>query len=180
VAQYHAQSGSLTYTIKFTKPTEVTGSSKLHLIFAVAGEATDADIFVTLQKQDAEGKTVLFPYHTFINEGHVAWGWLRASRRALDERPFGDEIAHTHRAKDAQPLVANNAVELDINIQPTATHFRKGESLVLVIQGRDFGEFGPQSHVPRAGTGLNGATTHSIHLEGSYLELPIISHHLTS
>jgi predicted acyl esterase len=180
VAQFHAHNGSLTYTIKFPKPTEVTGSSRLHLLFAVDGEATDADIFVTLQKRDIEGNIVYFPYHTFVNEGHVAWGWLRASRRTLSERAFGDEIAHTHLAKDAQLLVPNKAVHLDINIQPTATHFRTGESLVLVIQGRDFGEFGPQCQVPRAGTGINEAVTHSVLLEGSFLELPIIPHHLSS
>jgi predicted acyl esterase len=177
-AEYHAHDESLTYTIKFSKPTEITGSSKLHLRFAVTGQATDADIFVTLQKRDTEGKTVYFPYHTFINEGHVAWGWLRASRRTLSERAFGDEVAHTHRAKDAKPLSPNQAVDLDINIQPTATHFRTGESLVLVIQGRDFGVFGPQCQIPRAGTGINEAAVHRVHLKGSYLELPIIPNYL--
>jgi predicted acyl esterase len=177
-AEYHAHNGNLTYTIKFSKPTEITGSSKLHLRFAVTDQATDADIFVTLQKRDTEGNTVFFPYHTFINEGHVAWGWLRASRRTLSERAFGDEVAHTHRAKDAKPLSPNEAADLDINIQPTATHFRTGESLVLVIQGRDFGEFGPQSQLPRAGTGINEATMHRVFLEGSFLELPIIPHYL--
>jgi predicted acyl esterase len=180
-AEYNAHNGSLTYTLKFSKSTEITGSSKLHLRFAVAGQQateSDADIFVTLQKRDVQGKTVYFPYHTFINEGHVAWGWLRVSRRALSERAFGDEVAHTHRAKDAQPLSPNEVVELDINIQPTATHFRAGESLVLVIQGRDFGEFGPQCQVPRAGTGINEDAMHRVFLEGSFLELPIIPHHL--
>jgi predicted acyl esterase len=178
-AEYNAHNGSLIYTIKFPKPTEITGSSKLHLRFAVTGQqATDADVFITLQKRDTQGKTVYFPYHTFINESHVAWGWLRASRRALSERAFGDEVSHTHQAKDAQPLSANEAVDLNINIQPTATHFRTGESLVLVIQGRDFGEFGPQCQVPRAGTGVNEDTMHRVFLEGSYLELPIIPHYL--
>jgi predicted acyl esterase len=173
-AKYDALDGSLVWKIQFEQPSEITGSSRLHLRFAVGGEANDADIFVTLQKLDAEGNIVYFPYHTFIDEGHVAWGWLRASQRALDPNPLGDEIAYTHREVDARPLTNNEFVDLDINIQQTATMFRRGESLQLVVQGHDFGVFGPRCQIPRAGTGINRAVENIIALEQSYLEIPMI------
>jgi uncharacterized protein len=174
IISYSALKGSLSFVITVDKPTEITGSSKLHLRFAVNGDANDADLFVTLQKHDANGKVVFFPYHTFVDEGHVAWGWLRASRRALASQAYGDEVVHTHREEDVQPLVSNEMVDLEINIQPTATLFRSGEKLVLAIQGRDFGEFGPQCQLPRAGTGVNKDVECMIDLDHSYLELPII------
>lgn len=56
--------------------------------------------------------------------------------------------------------------------------FRTGESLVLVIQERDFGKFSPDTEIARAGVGLNKAVTHTVSLEKSFLELPIIPHFL--
>ena len=64
---------------------------------------------------------------------------------------------------------------MDIGIQPSATLFRKGETLGLVIQGRDLGEYSPASGIPRAGAGINGDATHSVFLDESYLELPAIA-----
>lgn len=172
--QYEALTGSAAWQITFSKPTEITGSAKLHLRFSIGEGAQDADIFVTLQKLDRDGKLVLFPLHTFINDGHVAYGWLRASKRKLASQSWGDEIAHTFLESDVQYLTPNTPVDLDINIQQSATLFRKGETLRVVVQGRDFGEYGPMCQLPRAGTGCNKAVSHSIHLEESYLEAPII------
>lgn len=171
--QYDAQTGSVSWQITFDKATEITGSSKLHLRFAVSEGAQDADVFVTLQKLDRSGNIVYFPYHTCADEGHVAWGWLRASMRALDPHPWGDEIAHTFLEKDVSYLQPNELVDLDINIQPSATLFRKGETLKVVVQGHDFGDYPADSHIPRAGTGCNQGS-HLVSLAESYLEVPII------
>lgn len=65
----------------------------------------------------------------------------------------------------------NEKVELDISIQPSATLFRTGETLVVVVQGHDFNEYGPHCQIPRAGTGLNHGQ-HTIFPNDSYLELP--------
>ena len=83
-------------------------------------------------------------------------------------------MAHTFRKEDSKPLTPHEAVEVDVNIQPSATLFRKGESLVLVVQGKDFGEYGPMSQIARAGTGVNQPGAHTIHLSDSWLEVPII------
>ena len=169
---YDAKTGSVAWQKVFTSPTEITGTSRLHLTLSISS-GSDADLFVTLQKLDRDGNAVLFPYHSFINDGYVAWGWLEASKRKLAEHPFGDEVAHTFLEKDAQPLTPGEKVQLDIGIQPTATLFRKGEAIRLVVQGRDFNEYGPYSQISRAGTGCNEGQ-HKIFLDGSYVELPII------
>ena len=49
--------------------------------------ADDGDLFVALQKFDAAGKLVNFPYFTLQNDGQAAHGWQRISHRELDTRP---------------------------------------------------------------------------------------------
>ncbi len=172
--QYEGASGGTSWKITFPERTEITGSCKLHLNFAVGEGATDADVFVTVQKLDRDGNAVLFPFHTFVHEGQVAYGWLRASKRTLDHHPVEDEVAHTFTENDARALEPNKFVELDINIQPSATLFRKNESLVLAVQGHDFGTWSEQCQLPRGGAGLNTQASHIIALKGSFLEVPII------
>ncbi|KAH8698718.1 Alpha/Beta hydrolase protein [Talaromyces proteolyticus] len=172
---YEAKTGSVFWQYTFGQPTEITGTSRLHLIISIS-EGSDADLFVTLQKLDRHGNIVFFPYHTYINDGHVSWGWLRASLRKLDPNPTGDEVAPTFRKEDQQPLVPGRSVEVDIGLQPTSTLFRTGETLKVMVQGHDFGEYspyGPVYRIPRGGTGCNQGQ-HSISFEGSYLEVPII------
>ncbi|RYC80092.1 hypothetical protein BFJ63_vAg17016 [Fusarium oxysporum f. sp. narcissi] len=171
---YIANSGSVFWQTKFSVPTEITGTCRLHLKLATT--ANDADIFVTLQKLDRDGRLVYFPYHTFINDGHVAWGWLRASKSKLasKERKIGDEVDHTYLKEDAEFLQSGVPIEIDISIQPSSTLFRKGETLRVVVQGHDFGEYSPVSDVPRAGSGINGDETHSVFLYNSYLEVPVV------
>ncbi|TXB97209.1 hypothetical protein FocTR4_00011893 [Fusarium oxysporum f. sp. cubense] len=158
----------------FSAPTEITGTSRLHLKLSTA--AGDADVFVTLQKLDQDRNLVLFPYHTFTNDGHVAWGWLRASKRKLasKECTVGDEVDHTYLEEDAEMLQDGVPVEMDVGIQPSATLFRAGETLRVVVQGHDFGEYGPTCQVPRAGSGINNDESHCIFLHDSYLEVPVI------
>ncbi|KAG6989237.1 Cocaine esterase [Fusarium oxysporum f. sp. conglutinans] len=171
---YTANSGSVYWQKTFSTPTEITGTSRLHL--KVATIAKDTDLFVTLQKLDRNGNIVYFPYHTFINDGHVAWGWLRASKRKLapEESKIGDEVSHTYLEEDAEMLQPQVPVEMDIGIQPSSTLFRAGETLRVVVQGHDFGEYSSVSDVPRAGSGINGDETNSIFLYDSYLEVPVV------
>lgn len=171
---YNTLTGSLSWRTTFSAPTEITGSARLHLRFLPGDGATDADFFVTLQKRDRDGNVVHFPYHTFINDGHVAWGWLRASKRARDSKSWGDEVTYTFRAQDVQPLQPGTAIDLNINIQPSATLFRTGETLSVVVQGQDFGEYGEGAEIPRAGNGINKDVSCAVLLGDSFLEVPVI------
>jgi uncharacterized protein len=65
----------------------------------------------------------------------VTTGWLKASLRALDDlesRPFEPVPACTRR----EPLSAGQVVAADIALGPSATLFRAGETLRLVVAGR--------------------------------------------
>jgi putative CocE/NonD family hydrolase len=65
----------------------------------------------------------------------ITTGWLKASLRALDQqrsRPFDPVPACTRR----DPLQEGQVVQADIALGPSATLFRAGETLRLVVAGR--------------------------------------------
>ena len=70
-----------------------------------------------------------------FSRDRVTTGWLRASLRALDpqrSRPF--EPVPTFTANE--PVRAGEIVPVDIPLGPSATLFRAGEQLRLVVAGR--------------------------------------------
>lgn len=168
-----AEDGLIVLDKTFAEPTEITGPAKLRL-WLEAKDADDADIFVVLQKVNAAGEIVKFPFFAFTDDGNVALGWLRASHRELDpvrssdHRPF-----HTHRSE--QRLSPGEIVPLDIEIWPSCTHFEAGETLRLVVLGRDFQLYPDEMPVARHET--RNAGRHVIHTGGRYdthLLLPIV------
>ena len=63
------------------------------LVHPVVGTGTEA----ALQKLDADGNKVDFPFFSTFEDGNVALGWLRVSRRELDEQkstPHQPKYAH--------------------------------------------------------------------------------------
>jgi uncharacterized protein len=77
-----------------------------------------------------------FPFYAVFEDGPVALGWIRASHRELDPaRSSRWQPVLAHRR--ALPLAAGEIVPLEIEILPSGTLFRAGETLRLVIQGRD-------------------------------------------
>ena len=65
----------------------------------------------------------------------ITSGWLKASMRALDEqlsRPFEPVPA----LKSRRPLEPGQIVQVDVPLGPSATLFRTGEQLRLVVAGR--------------------------------------------
>jgi predicted acyl esterase len=127
--------GHAVFDIRFEADTELTGHAKLRL-WAEAPDAEDMDLFVALQKLDAAGAIVPFTFYATSEEGPVALGWLRASHRALDEaRSTPWQPVHLHTAEE--PLTPGVAVPLEIEIWPSSTLFRAGETLRLIVQGAD-------------------------------------------
>lgn len=119
----------------FTAPTELVGHMKLRLWVEAVG-SDDADLFVAIQKIDADGAVVGFPFFALYDHGPVALGWLRASHRELDENlstPW--QPWHPHRSED--PLRPGVPVAAEIEILPSATYFAAGERLRVVVQGSD-------------------------------------------
>ena len=130
-----AVSGRAHFDIRFEEETEITGHASLQLWLETRGN-DDADIFIALQKLDADGQEVGFTFYAFFENGPVSLGWLRASHRELDqERSRPERPVHTHLRED--PMPEGEPVPLEIELWPFSVRFAAGESLRLVIAGAD-------------------------------------------
>ena len=135
LVRYAAATGRATFDHRFATETEITGHCSLRLWVEAEG-SDDMDLFVALQKLDADGEPVGMTFYAFYENGPVALGWLRVSHRALDlERSTTDRPAHLHTSE--QPLAPGECVPIEIEIWPSSTLFRAGETLRLVIAGTD-------------------------------------------
>jgi predicted acyl esterase len=113
--------------------TEITGPMALQLWVEAHG-ADDIDLFAGVEKWCGRSY-VPFEGSYGFGRDRVTTGWLKASLRALDEehsRPFDPVPAFTHR----QPLAPGQVVQADIALGPSATFFKAGETLRLVVAGR--------------------------------------------
>lgn len=120
-----------TFVAYATDPLEedlvLVGSGSVDLWFASTAE--DVDIQVTLSEITPIG-----------DEVYVQNGWLRASRRTIDEdrstelRPF-----HLHLEEDASPLPAGELSLVRVEIFPFAHVFRAGSRIRILVgaPGRD-------------------------------------------
>ena len=168
--------GSARFDFTFAEDTEITGHASLKLWVEAEG-ADDMDLFVALQKLDENGEEVGFTFYAFYEYGPVALGWQRVSHRALDpERTSPERPVHLHTAEER--LSPGDVVPVEIEFWPSSTRFKAGESLRLVIAGRDIyrREEGVPLPFPMHEETRN-AGTHVFHTGGehdSYLLLPVI------
>jgi hypothetical protein len=112
---------------------EISGPMALRL-FAEVGGTDDVDLFAGVEKWRG-GAFVPFEGSYGFGHDRVTTGWLKASLRALDQqqsRPFEPVPAGTRR----EPLEPGQVVQADIALGPSATLFRAGETLRLVVAGR--------------------------------------------
>jgi uncharacterized protein len=157
----------------FDQRTEITGHPALQL-WLEAPDAPDADVFVVLQKRRADGTRVELPFFGGVTlDADPAYGWLRASARALlpdstPDRPKPDLRTMSRQAVDG-------LVKLSIEILPMSIVFEPGESLVLRVLGTDIRTYKPEGHLPRHETINRGQ--HIVYSGGgheSWLSLPVI------
>jgi uncharacterized protein len=117
--------------------TEITGPVAAKLF--VSSSTSDADLFLVLRVFSADMKEIVFQ-GAIDPHTPIAQGWLRASRRKLDQnltlryRPY-----HTHDEK--QPLTPMEPVELDIELWPTSIVVPAGYRVALSVRGKDY-EYG--------------------------------------
>ncbi|MDJ0642916.1 MAG: CocE/NonD family hydrolase [Erythrobacter sp.] len=169
-AEYNSTSGRAEFSYTFAEDTEITGNMKLKL-WVSTDEGDDMDLFVGVQKLDREGREVTFFAKTGYTKGQVAMGWLRVSQRALDEErstPWQPVLLHD----ELQPISPGKVVPVEIEILPSSTIFRAGETLRLVVQGKDLFEHPALAH----GYPVNHGN-HSIHTGGAYdshLLVPVV------
>ncbi len=169
------EAGEARFDHRFTVDTELTGYMKLRLWVEAQG-ADDMDLFVALQKLDSAGDPVGMTFYAFYENGPVALGWLRASHRALDpDRSTPWQPVHHHRAEER--LEPGVPVPVDIEIWPSATLFRAGETLRVVVKGMDiYRDALPNLPFARH-EDLRNKGTHIIHAGGrfdSHLLVPVI------
>ncbi|ORW24370.1 CocE/NonD family hydrolase [Mycobacterium palustre] len=166
---YKAEDGLVSFDMPFDQITELTGYMKLRL-WVEARDADDMDLFVAVQKADADGTFVPMEYLGFPHAG--ALGLLRVSHRELDEkRSTPAEPVVTHRRE--QLLEAGQIVPVDIAIWPSSRIWYPGERLRVVVSGHRT----PAWFLPFAWE-LRNRGEHVIHAGGKYdshLLVPVIS-----
>ncbi|OHE98155.1 CocE/NonD family Hydrolase [Colletotrichum orchidophilum] len=176
LVSYDARGGEVAFELPLRDSFEFAGHAKLKLWVEVTDGGDNLDLFVTLRKKDRNGNEVYFPWITVVDNGPIGFGWLRASRRELDnEASTPWKPIHLHR-RDLEPLKAGDVVPVEIEIQPTSCRFRAGERLTLVVSGHDYGKYPQGIPVARHEATVNKGR-HVIHFGGnhdSHLLLPVI------
>ncbi len=154
----------------FDERTELTGHMKLKLWVQAEG-SDDMDLFVAVDKFDRTGDRVSFPFHSTQDTGPVALGWLRVSHRELDEErstPAQPVLKHTQTSK----LDGTEIVPVEIEIWPSSTVFKEGETIRVTVQGSDVYKRKNRNHSDTVNAG-----DHIIHTGGDYdshLLVPVI------
>lgn len=116
---------------------ELTGPMAARLWVELDG-CDDANLFVGVEKWRCgrfRGRFVEFEGSYGYGRDRVTTGWQRVSLRALDprlSRPWEPVAACTER----QAVGAGEVVEVNVALGPSATVFRAGEQLRLVVAGR--------------------------------------------
>lgn len=168
-AGYDSETEDLCFDIRFEEDTEISGFMKACLWVEADGN-DDMDLFLTVQKLDEHKR---FVPTLVLGERHPgAWGKMRVSRRALDERLSTDYWPVQAHLKD-EKLLPGEVVRVEVEIYPYARIWHRGEYLRLRIAGRYIRDpwFEPFSWE------LINKGRHIVHTGGayeSYLQIPMI------
>ncbi len=130
---FDSQSSAAAFDWTLPKDAEISGPMSLRLFVEVAG-SDDVDLFVGVEKWRGS-QYVPFEGSYGFGRDRVATGWMRASMRALDpqrSRPFEPVPTYTTR----ETMRPGQVEAVDVAIGPSATLFRAGERLRLVVAGR--------------------------------------------
>ncbi len=126
---------SLRYSYVFDRDTEIIGPTKLMLYIELEG-CEDANIFAGIQKFH-HGKEVNFNGTYGFPNDIVTKTAMRVALRTVNEfesMPYSPE----HDFDTLKPLKKNEVARLELQFEPSATFFRKGDELRLVLQGQYF------------------------------------------
>jgi len=119
---------------------ELTGPMALRLWVECCG-ASDAHLFVGVRKLRGEREVVFEGSYGFDHD-LVTRGMLKVSHRELDvQRSTPWQPVHRHER--AESLQVGQVVPVDIELLPSATLFRRGETLRLDVQGEAFFRWNP-------------------------------------
>lgn len=188
-AVYDAASGAglASFIARFDEETVLVGYPKVRLWVEARG-ADDMELFVLLQKLDAQGSHL--QEFTVPNHGAMLHdltergasvlrykgsnGRLRVSARHLDEALTTDEVP-AHSFDRVEKLQPGQVVEVEIDLLPIGLVLHPGEQLRLVVSAQN--ALGPHMPMTRDYRPDNEGQ-HVIHTGGaqaSYLQLPVRS-----
>ncbi|WP_167108768.1 CocE/NonD family hydrolase [Mycobacterium sp. DL592] len=131
--EFAVRSRAAAFTWTVPQDTEISGPMAARLWVEVC-DAPDADLFVGVEKL-RDGRVVDFEGSYGYGRDRVSTGWQRVSLRALDaeqSRPWLPVPACT----EPQPVSPGQVVAVDVALVDSATLFRAGEQLRLVVAGR--------------------------------------------
>ena len=134
-ATFELANGRLQYTYIFKRDTEVIGPLKLVLYIELDG-CDDANIFAGIQKFH-DGKEVNFDGTYGFPNDIVTKTAQRVALRTVNETlstPYSPE----HNFATLKPLQRGEIAKMELQFEPSATYFRKGDELRLVLQGQYF------------------------------------------
>ena len=176
---------AVSFLLRFDRETVLVGYPKAHLWVEAQG-AADMDLFVLVQKLDAQGT----PLQEFTVPNHGAMihdvtdhgatvlrykgsdGRLRVSLRHLDEVLSTDDVP-AQTFDRIEKLAPGEIVDIQIDLLPVGLVFHAGEQLRFVVSARNL--LGTLMPGVREYVGANGGR-HVIHTGGdhaSYLQLPV-------
>jgi putative CocE/NonD family hydrolase len=130
---FETRSHAAAFSWTIPEDVELTGPMAARLWVELAG-CDDANLFVGVEKW-RDGRFVAFEGSYGYGRDRVTTGWQRVSLRALDpelSRPWLPVAACT----EPQPVSPGEVVAVDVALGPSATLFRAGEQLRLVVAGR--------------------------------------------
>ena len=168
-ASYNPEDEELDFEWTLPEDTEITGHMNLHLFVSCDGY-DDMDLFINVQKADAEGNWV--PWYTLDEPHPGAWGKCRVSRATVDKK-LSKKHSPVYTMTDTHKLEEGEVRAVDIAIVPTARVYHKGERFRVQISGRYIREgwFEPLAW------DTDNAGTHNVHTGGEYaswIEIPVV------
>jgi predicted acyl esterase len=141
-----------------TRDKVMIGTGSVDLM--VRASAPDVDLQVTLSEIRPDGK-----------ENYIQNGWLRTSRRVLDETQSTElRPVATHREADAAPLPAGVFTPVRIELFPFAHAFRAGSRIRLSVESPG----GDRAIWKFDALHIDGGATVEIALDESRVVLPVV------
>lgn len=134
-ASFDLSKGIIQYSYIFDKDSEIVGPMKLTLYIELEG-CQDASIFAGIQKFH-EGEEVNFDGTYGFPNDIVTKSAQRVALRTVNQElstPYSPE----HDFDTLKPLQKGQIAKMELQFEPSATFFRKGDELRLVLQGRYF------------------------------------------
>ncbi len=130
---FHTRRNAAAFTFTTEEDVELTGPMAARLWVQVEG-ADDVDLYVGVEKWRGR-KVVNFEGSYGYGRDRVTTGWQKASLRELDSS-HSTPGQPVHTFLHPQPVNPGEIVPVVVGLGPSATLFRAGELLRLVVAGR--------------------------------------------